>query len=182
MRGKTPGRTARLKTVSVDVRIRPPVRGLPPTPGRQPGRRPWLPVLWSSAMSGVAGPDSLQQHAAEHLRFIRDTMARASGFTAVPGWGGAWMGVTAMVTATLAGPPGETRWLGWWLAGAAVAFGIGLVAMVRKAQRVGAPLHGTAARRFALAFVPALAAAIVLTVVFVRRGFVADLPGCWLLL
>src|SRR5262245_49697786 len=152
MDGKTPGRARGPDTVSVGLGTRPPGPRRTLARGPRPGKQRLPPVLWSSAMSGVAGPESLQEHAAEHLRFIRDTMARASGFTAVPGWGGAWMGVTAIVTATLAGPPGETRWLGWWLADAAVAFGIGVVAIVRKAQRVGAPLHGTAARRFALAF------------------------------
>jgi hypothetical protein len=133
-------------------------------------------------MNGLADPDSLQRHAAEHLRFIRDTMARASGFTAVPGWGGAWMGVTALVTAPLAGAPGDVSWLVWWVGDAVVAVVIGLVAMARKARRVGAPLNGVAAQRFALAFMPALAAAVVLTVVFVQQGLTTRLAGCWLLL
>jgi len=134
-------------------------------------------------MSGVAGPESLQQHAAEHLRFIRDTMARASGFTAVPGWGGALMGATAVATALVAGTPGSTpSWLAWWLADAVVATMIGLVAMARKARRVGVPLHGAAGRRFALAFAPAAGAAVVLTIVFLQHGLADRLPGCWLLL
>ena len=41
----------------------------------------------------------IHAHALENLRFIRDAMARASEFTAVPGWGGVLMGVTALVTA-----------------------------------------------------------------------------------
>jgi len=48
--------------------------------------------------------DPLHTHAMENLRFIRDAMARASEFTAVPGWGGVMMGVTALGTAAIAGP------------------------------------------------------------------------------
>jgi hypothetical protein len=38
------------------------------------------------------------------------------------------------------------------------------------------------AQRFALAYLPPLAAGAVLTVVFAQQGIVARLPGCWLLL
>ena len=134
-------------------------------------------------MSAAAVPPSLHDHAADHLRFIRDTMARAADFTAVPGWGGVWMGITALVTAAAAGPPRDTpAWVGIWVADAAVAVALGLAAMVWKARRAGISLTGAAARRFALAFVPALMAGAVLTAVFVRDHLSTRLPGCWLLL
>lgn len=137
-------------------------------------------MLWYSS---VDGPTSLHQHAEEHLRFIRETMARAADFTAVPGLGGVLMGVTALVTAALSGPPGDRpAWLALWLADAGLAIAIGLVAVVRKARRSGVPLQGAATRRFALAFLPALVAGAVLTVLLVRSGLTAQLPGCWLLL
>jgi hypothetical protein len=137
-------------------------------------------MFWS--MAGLADPESLQRHAAEHLQFIRDTMARASGFTAVPGWGGALMGATAIGTAAAAPPVDDPAWLVWWLADAVAAVVIGIVSIVRKARRVGAPLQGGAARRFALALTPALVAAAILTVVLVGHGLTTVLPGCWLLL
>jgi hypothetical protein len=134
-------------------------------------------------MSAAAVPPSLHDHAADHLRFIRDTMARAADFTAVPGWGGVLMGVTALVTAAAAGPPRDTpAWVGIWLADAGVAVALGLGAMVWKARRAGVSLTGAPARRFALAFVPPLMAGAVLTGVFVRDHMSARLPGCWLLL
>jgi hypothetical protein len=130
-----------------------------------------------------SAPPSLGRHAADDLRFIRDTMARASEFTAVPGWGGVWMGLTALATAPVAGPPVDSRtWLAWWLADAAIAVAIGLVAMTRKIRRLDLALHGAPVRRFALAFLPALAAGAVLTLVFTREHLMTRLPGCWLLL
>ncbi len=126
---------------------------------------------------------TIDRHAADNLRFIRDTMAGATRFTAVPGWGGVLMGLTALGTAGIAGPPrGESRWLQLWLAEALVALVIGCVAIARKAERAGTALTGPAARRFALAYVPAVAAGGVLTVVFARHGLTGELPGCWLLL
>ena len=109
-------------------------------------------------------------------------MARASDFTAVPGWGGVLMGVSALVTAAAAGPPRDTpSWVGLWMADAGVAVGLGLTAMMWKARRAGLSLTGAAARRFALAFVPSLIAGAVLTAVFVRAHLTTRLPGCWLL-
>jgi len=129
-------------------------------------------------------PQPIHAHAAESLRYIRDAMERASAFTAVPGWGGIGMGVSAVVTAAISGPPdGSTRWTVVWLVDAAVAATIALVAMTSKARRAGAPLSTTApAYRFALAFVPPLVAGIALTPVFAMTGLVERLPGCWLLM
>jgi hypothetical protein len=128
-------------------------------------------------------PSSLHDHAADHLRFIRDTMARAADFTAVPGWGGVLMGISALVTAAIAGPPRDApSWIGLWLADAGVAVALGFAAMVWKARRANISLRNAAARRFALAFVPPLIAGAVLTAVFVREHLTTRLPGCWLLL
>ncbi len=111
-------------------------------------------------------------------------MARATEFTAVPGWGGVAMGASAIVTAAISGPPDNSiRWPMTWFAEAAVAVAIALVAMNRKAARSGVPLWTAApARRFALAFVPPLVSGMVLTPVFATLGLMARLPGCWLLL
>jgi hypothetical protein len=132
----------------------------------------------------AAEPHPIHAHAAENLRFIRDAMARASAFTAVPGWGGVAMGVSAIVTAAISGPPDNSvRWAMTWFAEAAIAVAIALVAINRKAARTGVPLWTAApARRFALAFVPPLVSGMVLTPVFATLGLMARLPGCWLLL
>jgi hypothetical protein len=132
----------------------------------------------------MARPEPIQAHALENLRFIRDAMSRASEFTAVPGWGGILMGVSALVAAPIAGPPDDTaRWMLIWFADAAVAATIALVAIAIKSRRSGAPLSKAApALRFALAFLPPLVAGMILTPVFAMMGLVARLPACWLLL
>ena len=129
-------------------------------------------------------PEALHAHAADNLRFIRDAMTRASAFTAVPGWGGVAMGVTAVAAAAISGPPDNSlRWVLVWFAEAAIAAVIGLTAMALKARRAGTPLSTTApAYRFALAYVPPLVAGMVLTPVFATLDLMARLPGCWLLL
>ena len=50
----------------------------------------------------MGAPEPIHAHAIDNIRFIRDTMSRATEFTAVPGWGGVAMGVTALITAVTA--------------------------------------------------------------------------------
>jgi hypothetical protein len=58
-----------------------------------------------------SNPTPLHAHAAESLQYIRATMERAAGFSAVPGWGGAIMGVTALIAAPIAHKwQGSDRW------------------------------------------------------------------------
>ena len=131
----------------------------------------------------MAEPRAIHSHAIDDLRFIRDTMARAGQFSAIPGWGGVTMGATAILASAVAGPLAHAeRWLAVWSIEAAVAILIALVTMVRKARRSSATLLATPTRRFALVLLPPLAAGAVLTAVFVANGLTARLPGCWLLL
>ena len=131
-----------------------------------------------------ATPEPIHAHALDNLRFIRDAMSRAAEFTAVPGWGGVALGVTAIATAIISGPPdGSPRWMLIWFAEASLAVAIGMVTMTLKARRIGAPLSSAApAHRFALAFVPPLIAGVVLTAAFTAFGLTERLPACWLLL
>ena len=128
-------------------------------------------------------PPALHTYAMDELRFIRKTMEGAGRFTAVPGWGGVLMGLSALATTAAAGVPrNEPRWLALWLGDAALAAAIALVAIARKAGRSGSPLVAAPARRFAFASLPPLAAGAVLTAVFAESGIIARLPGLWLLL
>jgi hypothetical protein len=93
------------------------------------------------------------------------------------------MGATAIVTAIAAGPPRDDNgWLRLWIVDAVVAVAIGVVATALKARRTGTPLTNAAARRFAFAFAPGIAAGVVLTMLFGREHLTVRLPGCWLLL
>ncbi|HYH10260.1 MAG TPA: hypothetical protein VEK11_24645 [Thermoanaerobaculia bacterium] len=131
-----------------------------------------------------ASPHSLHERALADIRYIRSAVENASEFTAVSGRGGVAMGVTglfaAAVAATQTGSP--VRWLAVWMAAAVVATGIGVLSMAWKSRRAGGSLVSAPARRFALAFLPAIAAAAALTLVLVSRAEFDLLPGIWLLL
>ena len=124
----------------------------------------------------------VKDRAGDDLRFIRETMERATAFTAVPGWGGAIMGIVALAGAVAAGRAASPAWCTTWIADALVAGAIGLGAAFVKARRSGVSLAGAPARRFALAFAPAMAAGVVLTVEFAAAGSWDRLAGTWLLL
>ena len=98
-------------------------------------------------------PPALHARAMDNLRFIRETMERASSFTAVPGWGGVLMGATALCAAVIAAEQSSVRgWLTTWLMEALLALLIGGWAMDRKARAVETPLLSGPGRKFALSF------------------------------
>jgi len=121
--------------------------------------------------------------AAEHLQFIREMMARSGSFTAVPGWGTVAMGVTALPTALIAGlqaTPG--RWLAVWLLDAALAAGLGAVALWWKTRRSGVSLRSGPGRKYVLSLLPPFVAGLLLTIAVWQGGYVDLLPALWLLL
>ncbi|MGH7509162.1 MAG: hypothetical protein ACREMZ_06800 [Gemmatimonadales bacterium] len=129
------------------------------------------------------GAPALHARAMDNLSFIRSTMERATAFTAVPGWGGVAMGLTALAASALAGSrPAEGRWLAVWLGASVLALTIGGWAMAVKARRAGTPVFSYSGRRFVLSYLPPLAVGGLLTLVLVRAGLYSALPGTWLLL
>jgi hypothetical protein len=125
----------------------------------------------------------LDHHAQENLRFIRETMERASSFTAVPGWGGIALGITALGAAAVASSQKTSGpWLITWLAEAGVATGVAGWTALGKARAAGVPLLAGPGRKFVLSFLPAIFSGALLTVVLFTGGFIGAIPGMWLLL
>jgi hypothetical protein len=128
-------------------------------------------------------PIPIDARAAEHLRYIRETMESAAEFTAVPGWGGVAMGLTALAAALLASLQTTARaWLAIWLAEAFVAVAIAAPAAATKARRANSSLFSGPGRKFVLSFAPPIIVGGLLTLALFRLGALATLPGVWLLL
>jgi hypothetical protein len=134
-------------------------------------------------LQAVPDPPALGSRAIDNLQFIRETMERASSFTAVPGWGGVSMGASALAACGVS-LLARTRdeWLGIWLAEAFLAVAIGAWAITAKARRFGIPLFAGPARRFLLTLSPPIAAGSLVTLALQRAGQTQLLPGIWLLL
>jgi uncharacterized protein YjeT (DUF2065 family) len=128
-------------------------------------------------------PAPLHAHAIEDLRFIRETMENAASFTAVPGWGGVGMGVTALATACVAPRPSSGKaWLITWIAAALGAFALGALAIHRKARRAGTPVLTRPGRKCLLSLFPPLLAGAVISGAVYATGLARLLPSFWLLL
>ena len=128
-------------------------------------------------------PIALHERAMDNLDFIRQTMERAGAFTAVPGWGGVAIGVTALPAAALAAArPGAAGWLLVWVAEGLLALALAAWAISRKARRAGVPLLSGPARKFLLSFLPPVLAAIAITAALYGTAAWSLVPGLWLLL
>lgn len=128
-------------------------------------------------------PIPIDARAADHLRYIRETMERAAEFTAVPGWGGVAMGITALAAALLAWRQATPRgWAVVWLAEAFVAVAIAAPSAATKARRANSSLFSGPGRKFVLSFAPPIVVGGLLTAAFFQMSDFSALPGVWLLL
>jgi len=128
-------------------------------------------------------PPALHDRAMDNLRYIRETMERASAFTAVPGWGQVAIGATALAATYLAAQqPNAKAWLLTWLTEAIIALLISGWSMDRKARATGTPLLSGPGRKVAFSLSPPMAVGALLTVVLFRAGLTNAIPGMWLLL
>jgi hypothetical protein len=118
----------------------------------------------------------------EDLRFIRETMERAGGFTALSGWGQVAIGSTALAAAVVAAAqPTPAAWLVVWCVEALIALAIGGLTVARKAHASGMALLATS-RKVALGLAPPLVAGALLTAFLFQHGLYGPIPGLWLLL
>src|SRR5204862_482638 len=128
-------------------------------------------------------PLALHDRAMDNLRYIRETMERASAFTAVPGWGQVAIGVSAIAAAYLAARQSTPRaWLGVWVAEAIISLLIAGWLMDRKARRLGVPLFSGPGRKVAFSLSPSMVVGALLTVALFRAGLFGIIPAMWLLL
>ena len=128
-------------------------------------------------------PIPIDARAADHLRYIRETMERAAEFTAVPGWGGVATGLTALVAALAASRQTSPRaWLTVWLLEAFVAVAIAAPSAATKAHRANSALFSGPGRKFVLSFAPPIFVGGLLTLILFQAGLTSTLPGLWLLL
>jgi hypothetical protein len=128
-------------------------------------------------------PVALESHAADQLRYIRETMQNAGEFTGVPGWGGAATGLTAVAAAYLASrQPTRLAWLTVWLVEALLAVAILAPAAAAKARRASGSLLSGPGRKFVMSFAPPVIVGALVTLALVRADLFGLLPGVWLLL
>src|SRR6202035_5398928 len=132
----------------------------------------------SSAPAPRTGPIPIDARAADHLRYIRETMESAAEFIAVPGWGGVAMGITAVIAAGIASMQTAPRaWFGVWLVEAFIAVAIAAPAAATKAHRANSKLFSGPGRKFVLSFAPPIIVGGLLTIALFLAGIVAALPG-----
>ena len=143
----------------------------------------YFPCVASAPMRRPADDDApdLSIRAMDNLRFIRETMENAGAFTAVPGWGGVAMGVTALAASVVAArQPNEGAWLRVWLAAAVIGALIGGFTMWHKSQREQTSLLSAPGRKFALAYAPPVLVGALLTLAL-APSMARLLPAVWLL-
>jgi hypothetical protein len=128
-------------------------------------------------------PPALHERAMDNLRFIRETMERASAFTAVSGWAQVATGATAIVASVLAARQATARaWLAVWFTEALLSLVISGWAMRRKAHALETPLLSAPGRKVVLSLAPPLFAGALLTIPLYRAHLTEAIPGMWLLL
>ncbi|HJP92038.1 MAG TPA: hypothetical protein VJ875_08800 [Pyrinomonadaceae bacterium] len=126
---------------------------------------------------------ALHDRAIDNLRYIRETMERATPFTGISGRGEIAIGATALVASLIAAQqPTFKLWLAIWLAEGLISLLIAGWSMDRKARAVGMPLVSGPGRKAVFSLSPPIIAGGLLTIVLVRAGLTNGIPGMWLLL
>ena len=128
-------------------------------------------------------PPALHDRAMDNLRYIRETMERATAFTGISGRGEMAIGVTALLASVAAARQATfNAWLAVWLAEGLISLLIAGWSMDRKARAVQMPLVSGPGRKAVFSLSPPIIAGGLLTIVLVRAGLTSAIPGVWLLL
>lgn len=126
---------------------------------------------------------ALHDRAMDNLRYIRETMERATPFTGISGRGEMAIGATALVACAIAAQQLDFNlWIGIWLTEAFISLLIAGWSMDRKARATHTPLFSGSGRKAVFSLAPPVIAGGLLTIVLVRAGLPDVIPGVWLLL
>src|SRR6478672_9906405 len=128
-------------------------------------------------------PPALHERAMDNLRYIRETMERATAFTGVSGWGEVAIGATALLASVIATrQPSPRMWLAVWVVEGTISLLIAGWSMDRKARAANMPLVSGPGRKAVFSLSPPIVAGGLLTIVLFRAGLINAIPGVWLLL
>src|SRR5829696_1247749 len=128
-------------------------------------------------------PPALHDRAMDNLRYIRETMERATPFTGISGRGEMAIGVTALIASVVAAQQATFKsWLAVWIAEGFISVLIAGWSMDRKARKVQMPLVSGPGRKVVFSLAPPIIAGGLLTIVLVQAGLTSAIPGVWLLL
>jgi len=128
-------------------------------------------------------PPALHERAMDNLRYIRETMERATAFTGISGWGEVAIGGSAFLASVLAAQQSSFRaWLAIWIAEGVISLLIAGWSMDRKARAVQMPMMSGPGRKAVFSLLPPILAGALVTVVLFRAGLTSAIPGVWLLL
>src|SRR6266542_5605120 len=128
-------------------------------------------------------PPALHERAMDNLKYIRETMERATAFTGISGWGQVAIGITALAAAFISAQQKSFKaWLAVWVAEAVIALLLAGWSMDRQARAVKMPLLSGPGRKVAFSLSPPIFAGGIVTVVLYRAGLTNAIPGLWLLL
>jgi hypothetical protein len=128
-------------------------------------------------------PPALSDRAMDNLRYIRETMERATPFTGISGWGEIAIGATAFIATAIAAQQATFKaWFAVWVADGLISILIAGWSMDRKARAVHMPLVSGSGRKVVFSLAPPLIAGALLTLVLARAGAQSAIPGMWLVL
>ncbi|HEV8188552.1 MAG TPA: hypothetical protein VGP83_12435 [Pyrinomonadaceae bacterium] len=125
----------------------------------------------------------VSDRAMDNLRYIRETMERATPFTGISGRGEMTIGGTALIASVIAArQPSFKLWVYTWLAEGLISSLIAGWSMDRKARATQTSLFSGSGRKALYSLAPSLIAGGLLTLMLVRAGAFTAIPGMWLLL
>ena len=126
---------------------------------------------------------ALHDRAIDNIRYIRETMERATPFTGISGRGEMAIGATALVASVIAAKqPSFKYWIYIWLAEGFISLLIDGWSMDRKARATQTSLFTGSGRKAVFSLAPPVIAGGLLTVVLAQAGIPHAIPGVWLLL